>query len=84
MERYYQTRSAGGELLPMFKAQRVLEFNPGHPAFQALQSAYERDKAQAEKYVRLLYDLSLLMVGLPPEDPAFFSEQVSGLMAQAK
>jgi len=84
MERFYQSRSKNGELLPMFKAQRVLELNPEHPVFEALKNAYETDKSAAEERVKMLYDLSLLLAGMSPEDPAAFAERVSNLMAQPK
>jgi molecular chaperone HtpG len=84
MERFYQSRSTNGELLPMFKAQRVLELNPEHPVFEALRNTYETDKAAAGGRVKMLYDLSLLLAGMAPEDPAAFAEQVSRLMAQPR
>jgi molecular chaperone HtpG len=84
MERYYQSRSTNGELLPMFKAQRVLELNPEHSVFEVLKNAYKTDKATAENYVKMLYDLSLLLAGMAPEDPVAFTEQVSSLIAQGK
>ena len=84
MERFYQSRSTNGELLPMFKAQRVLELNPEHPVFEALRNTYETDKAAAGGRVKMLYDLSLLLAGMAPEDPAAFAEQVSRLMASSR
>ena len=59
------------------RAQRVLEFNAGHPSFAALRNAFESDRDKATGYAKLLYGQALLTAGVPLEDPAEFSELVS-------
>ena len=63
------------------KAERVLELNAGHPAFEALKNAYAQDKAKAEKYAKLLYFQSQLIAGDTIENPAEFADLVCELMA---
>jgi len=62
------------------KAQRVLEINPDHSVFGALERAYKDDPDKLKDYARLLYSQALLIEGLPVEDPAEFSKLISGLM----
>ena len=78
MERYFNSvPSPEGQAV---KAERVLELNGSHPVFEALKKAYESDKEKAEKYCKLLYSQSLLIAGLPLEDPSEFSDLVCELM----
>ena len=49
-------------------------------AFAALKRAVEEDKELAGKYAKLLYGQSLLMAGLPLEDPAEYAQMVCSLM----
>ncbi|MCL2401705.1 MAG: molecular chaperone HtpG [Oscillospiraceae bacterium] len=78
MERYFKSIQArDGGAMDNMKAQRVLEFNAGHPSFAALKKAYETDKDKAAKYAQLLYGQALLMAGVPLEDPAEFAELVN-------
>lgn len=63
----------GGELPASF----VLELNPDHPLFAKLGTLSDEELGV---YANLLYDQSLLMAGLPLEDPAAFCEQVWKLM----
>ncbi|MEG0764784.1 MAG: molecular chaperone HtpG, partial [Pseudoflavonifractor sp.] len=62
------------------KAQRVLELNPDSGAFAALRCAVDSDKDLAKQYAQLLYGQSLLIAGLPLEDPAAYAELVCSLM----
>ena len=61
-------------------AQRVLELNPAAKAFAALQRAFENDKDKAARCAEVLYCQSLLIAGLPLEDPAAYAELVCSLM----
>lgn len=63
----------GSELPASF----VLELNPEHPVFKKLSGLGEEELAN---YASLLYDQSLLMAGLPLDNPAAFCEQVWKLM----
>jgi len=62
------------------KAQRVLELNPDHPVFGALERAYKDHPDKLRDYAKLLYSQALLIEGLPVEDPAEFSKLLSALM----
>lgn len=63
----------GSELPASF----VLELNPEHPVFAKLSTLSEEE---LETYASLLYDQSLLMAGLPLDNPAAFCQQVWKLM----
>jgi len=78
MEKYFQRMDP--EQAQMMRAQRVLELNADSPAFAALKAAVESDKDKAARYAQLLYSQSLLIAGLPLEDPAAYSELVCSLM----
>ncbi len=62
------------------KAERILELNVDHPAFQALEQAVTADPEKAKKYARLLYDQALLIAGLPLDDPSGYTDLVCELM----
>ena len=65
---------------PGIKAQRVLELNPDHDVFKAMVKLYGEDKEKLKNYAEILYNQSLLLEGLPIEDPVAFTDAVSGLM----
>jgi molecular chaperone HtpG len=74
MEKYFNSIPAGdGQKV---KAERVLELNGGHPVFAALKNAFETDREKAAGYAKILYDMALLIAGMPVEDPAAFSQEV--------
>lgn len=60
------------------KADKVLEINPDHPVFKALESA---DEEKINIYSKLLYDQALLIEGLPIDDPVEFSNNICSLMS---
>ena len=63
------------------KADRVLEINANHDIFKTLQKAQEEGNTEKIKqYTTILYDQSLLVEGLPIEDPAAYAEAVCSLM----
>ena len=76
MERYFQTVQPDGGL----RAERILELNVEHPAFQALERTVEEDPEKARQYASLLYDQALLIAGLPLDDPSGYTDLVCGLM----
>lgn len=78
MERYFNAIRATEGQEPI-KAERVLELNASHAAFEKLKSAFETDKDRAAKYAELLYYESVVMAGLAPEDPVRFCELISEL-----
>lgn len=76
-EKYFAAMP-GNEMKP--KAVKVLELNAGHPAFEALKEAFASDREKAKKYAEVLYCQSLLIAGLPVEDPVAYCDLVCGLM----
>ena len=76
MEKYFQTVQPDANI----KADRILELNVEHPAFQALENAIAADPEKAKKYATLLYDQAMLIAGLPLEDPSGYTDLVCELM----
>ncbi len=76
MEKYFQAVQPDAAL----KADRILELNVEHAAFQALEAAVEADPEKAKKYATLLYGQALLIAGLPLEDPSGYTDLVCELM----
>ncbi|MBR4703276.1 MAG: molecular chaperone HtpG [Oscillospiraceae bacterium] len=77
MEKYFASIPGSGEKI---KAERVLELNPSHPAFESLVRAWAGDQEKAAKYAKLLYYEALLYAGLSIPDPADFAGLVTELM----
>ena len=76
MEKYFQQVQPDSAI----KAERILELNVDHPAFQALEDAVAADPEKAKKYAALLYDQALLIAGLPLDDPSGYTDLVCELM----
>ena len=76
MEKYFQAVQPDSAI----KADRILELNVEHPAFQALEAAVTADPEKAKKYATLLYDQALLIAGLPLDDPSGYTDLVCELM----
>ncbi|SFQ16768.1 molecular chaperone HtpG [Oscillibacter sp. PC13] len=76
MEKYFAIVQPDSHL----KAERILELNTDHPAFQALERAVTAEPEKAKKYATLLYDQALLIAGLPLEDPSAYTDLVCELM----
>ena len=76
MEKYFKTVQPDSAI----RADRILELNVDHPAFQALESAVSTDPEKAKKYAQLLYAQALLIAGLPLEDPSAYTDLVCELM----
>lgn len=77
MEKYF--RRGPSEEMRKVRANRVLELNSGHSAFEALKDAYENDREKAEKLSKVLSVLAEMMAGIEIEDPAAFAGLVSEL-----
>lgn len=65
------------------KATRILEINPNHPIFTALQKVYDKDKDAIKDYADLLYNQALLIEGFSIEDPMEFSKKICDFMVKA-
>ena len=76
MEKYFRRVSPEMQA----KAGRVLELNPEHPVFAALQLAVAQDPEKAKKYVKILHTQALMMADLPVENAAEYTELVCELM----
>lgn len=65
------------------KAERILEVNPNHPLFQAINKRFDKDPKSIDRYASILYHQALLAEGLPIEDPTEFSKYLVELMIDA-
>jgi len=65
------------------KTKRILEINPKHPLFEALNSIYDKNKedSRLKDYSELLYDQALIAEGAMPKDPVRFAQKMADLMA---
>ena len=76
MEKYFRRVSPEMQA----KADRVLELNPEHPVFAALQLAVAQDPEKAKKYVNILHTQALMMADLPVDNAAEYTDLVCELM----
>jgi len=65
------------------KAKRILEINPHHELFKALERLYAKDPLRLGKYAELLYAQALLIEGFPLDNPLEFSKSMIDLMVEA-
>lgn len=65
------------------KAGRILEINPTHPIFEAMQKVFEMNQEKINDYSSLLYDQALLIEGFSVENPVEFSNKICQLMIDA-
>lgn len=63
-----------------FKAERILEINPNHDLFHALENVYNSNSEKLKDYASLLLDQALLMEGIMIENPSDFSQKMCDLM----
>ncbi len=77
MERVF----AASEGYDGMKSMRVLEINPTHEIFEKLKSAQDAGQTdKVELFANILYNQSLLIEGLPVEDPYEFAQAITSLM----
>ncbi|MDU5323933.1 MAG: molecular chaperone HtpG [Peptoniphilus harei] len=62
-----------------FKADKVLEVNPNHPALKKLKEMDESSE-EFKTYTQMLYDGARLVAGLEIKDPIAYARNVSKLM----
>lgn len=65
------------------KAKRILEINPEHELFKALETVYDSNKEEINDYADLLYSQALLIEGFTLEDPVEFSNKMCKLMIKS-
>ena len=63
-------------------SEKVLELNPNHKIFTAMQKLFQSDKDKFKDYASILYNQALLIEGLPIEDPVDFSNKICSLKAE--
>ncbi|MDD6990256.1 MAG: molecular chaperone HtpG [Oscillospiraceae bacterium] len=63
-------------------SEKVLEINPNHKIFAAMQKLFDTDKDKFKDYASILYDQALLIEGMQIDDPVEFSNKICSLMAQ--
>ena len=65
-------------------SKKILEINPDHALFSAMNDLFERDKKSPvlKEYIALLYDQALLLEGSRPKDPAAFAKSLARLMVE--
>ena len=79
MEKALSQNPVGNNL----KATKILEINPNHELFKALEKAYENNHEELKQYAKLLYNQALLIEGMPISDPQEFSKLMCELMIKA-
>jgi len=66
------------------KADRILEINPDHELFKAIETLYNNnDEESLGEYANLLLSQALLIEGFPLTDPVKFSNTMCKLMVKA-
>ncbi len=79
MEKYFKSVPGAEAMNGGMKAERVLELNPTHAAFDALKNVWQSDKDKAAKYAEILYGQALLIAGVEIENPAEYADIVCSL-----
>jgi molecular chaperone HtpG len=62
------------------KATRILELNPKHQLFEALERLFIDNDEDFKDYAEILYSQALLIEGLPLKDPVAFSDKMTNLL----
>lgn len=65
------------------KADKILEINPNHELFKAIEKVYNEDKENLPLYASLLYNQALLIEGFKIDDPIAFSNSMCELMVKS-
>ena len=65
------------------KSEKVLEINPKHKLFEALENLFNDNDPDLDKFVKLLYSQALLIEGFPIENPVEFSNMMCELMIKS-
>lgn len=65
------------------KASKILEVNPKHELFGAIERLFNDDDEKLADYIKLLYNQALLIEGFTLKDPVSFSNKMTELMIKA-
>ena len=63
--------------------KRILELNANHPVVKKLIDMMKENDPKVSDVLRTLYDQSMILEGVPPDDPADFVKRVDDLMTLA-
>lgn len=64
-------------------ATKILEINPNHELFKALETVYQNSPDELEMYADVLYSQALLMEGFTLENPMDFANKLSKLIIKS-
>lgn len=64
-------------------ADKILEINPNHPLFKAIEKIYRENPQELNLYSSLLYNQALLIEGFKIDDPISFSNTMCDLMIKS-
>lgn len=69
---------------PVPERKRILEINPSHPIFEAMNKIFKEDRKSKvlSDYTDLLYNQALLLEGSKPKDSTAFAKAISRLMVE--
>lgn len=65
------------------KAEKILEINPKHELFSAIEDLYSINAESIEDYAEILYNQALLIEGLEIKDPVAFSNKMVKILIKA-
>lgn len=65
------------------KAEKILEINPKHELFQAIDNLYQTNDESIADYAEILYNQALLIEGLEIKDPVGFSNKMVKVLIKA-
>ena len=65
------------------KAEKVLEINPNHEVFKAVENAYSKNPTDIKKYAEFLFNNALIVEGLPVKDNQEFAKTMCELFVNA-
>ena len=74
-----QMPNANGDV----KAGKVLELNPNHELFKAIEDVYLKEPQEIANLADLLYNQALLIEGFPIKNPVEFSKKMCDLIIKA-
>jgi len=73
----------GADAMGPVKAEKVLEINPNHDLFKALQNVSKTHPEDIKDFSSLLYSQAMLVEGFELEDPIEFANKMAKLMIKA-
>ncbi len=79
MEKVINQLPDGGNI----QADKVLEINPNHEIFKAIEKIYDLNPDGLKDYANILFNQALLIEGFPVKDPVDFSKKLCNLMVNS-